>query len=91
MPFGILDDLVNLFRLVAQVLERKRYTLVDDLEVSTTGQLLEFNESKIGLNTGSIAVHNQSNGAGRCNHGDLSIAESVLLAHLHGIITVFPR
>src|SRR5476651_132655 len=55
---------------------------VDDLEVTAASELLELDEGEIGLDAGGVAIHDQADGAGRGDAGDLGVAEAVLLAQL---------
>jgi hypothetical protein len=89
-PFRIVDDLVDLFRLVAEVFQRQRHTLVDNLEISAAGQFLELHQGKIGLNTGGVAIHHQADGSGRRNYGNLRISVTVLLAHSTAFVGIVP-
>jgi hypothetical protein len=76
----VLDDLVDLLRVVAEALERGRDGLVDDLQHAAADQLLVLHERDVG----SMPVVSQSimkrDRAGRREHGDLRIAIAVLLA-----------
>ena len=78
----VLDDLLDLLRGVAQLLERHRHGLVDDLHQPAADQLLVLDQRDVRLDAGGVAVHHEADGAGRREHGRLRVAEAVLLAHL---------
>ena len=83
---GVGDDVVDLARRVAEVGERPRDRLVDDLEVAAAGELLELHQREVGLDAGGVAVHDQADGAGRRDDRDLGVAEAVLLAELERLV-----
>ena len=74
------DDVVYLLLGVAEVGERGRHRLVDDLEVAAAGQLLELDEGEVGLDAGGVAVHDEADCACRRDHRDLGVAVAGLLA-----------
>ena len=55
-------------------MERRVDGLIDDLEVAAAGQLLEFDQREVGLDTGRVAIHHQTDGAGRSDHDGLGVA-----------------
>ena len=63
-PDDVLDDVLDLLVVVAEVLESGRHRLVDDLEVAAAGQLLELDQREVGLDPGGVAVHLQADGPG---------------------------
>ena len=73
-------------RAIAQLFQGRRHRLVDDLEITTTRQLLELHQRKVRLDPGRVTIHHQTDGAGRRNHGDLRIAEAVLFAQLQRLV-----
>src|SRR6185295_5901902 len=58
--YCVVDDLLNLRGIVTQSAKRFRNCLVDDLEITTTSQFLEFHQSKIRFNSRGIAIHDQA-------------------------------
>ena len=70
---GILDLAVR----VTQVVERFLQGLVHDLEEPATGQLFPFDDGEIGFDAGGVAIHQQTDGAGRRQDGHLGIAIAV--------------
>ena len=70
----ILHNGIDFLFNISQVLQRLRYGLVDDLEITTTTQFLEFHQCKIGFYTSGIAIHYQTNSTGWCYYGNLCIA-----------------
>ena len=59
----VVEDLVDLFRAVAELLERRGHGLVDDLEEALADQLLVLDERDVRLNAGRIAIHHEGDGA----------------------------
>ena len=79
---SVSDDVVDLIFAVAKVGQSQRNRLVDDLEVTAAGQLLELHQREVRLDARGVTVHDQTDGAGWCNHGGLCVAEAVLFAFL---------
>ena len=67
-------------RLVAEIDERGSHRLVDDLEHAAAGEQLVFDQRDVGLDAGGIAIHEEPDGAGGREDGDLGIAVAVLSA-----------
>ena len=78
----ILDDLLDLLLVVAELLERHRHGLVDDLHHAAADQLLVLDQRDVRLDAGGVAVHHEADRAGRREHRGLRVAEAVLLAEL---------
>ena len=70
-------DVLDLRFGIAHRGQRRRKALVDDLEVAAACQFLELDQSEIRLDTGCVAVHDQTDRAGRSDHRGLSVAESI--------------
>ncbi len=60
----VIDHLLDVSAFVAEVLQGSGYALVDDLEATATGQLLELDQSEVGFDSGGIAVHEQTDRSG---------------------------
>ena len=80
------EDLVDLVRRVAELAERGRDGLVDDLEEALADELLVLDEGDVRLDAGGIAIHHEGDGAGGGEHGDLRVAVAVLLAELERLV-----
>ena len=76
----------NLVRPVAQPGQGPRHGPVDNRHRPAANQLLHFHQTKIGLDAGRVAVHQQTDGPGGCQDAGLGIAHPVLLAELDGRI-----
>ena len=76
----IFDDVMNLRRLVAKILQGRTQRLVGDFEVSAASKFLELDERKVRLDAGGVAVHQQADGAGRGDDRGLRVAIPVALA-----------
>src|SRR5688500_16645150 len=85
------NDVLDLLLRIPEILERGRDRLVDDLEVAATGQLLELDESEVRLDPGGITIHLQTDGAGRRDNADLSVAKAVKLSHIQGEVPGLAR
>ena len=73
-------DLFDLAAGIAQLLQCRRHRAVDDLEVAATGQLLEFDQCEVGLDTRRVAVHHEADGPRGGDHAGLRVAVTMLLA-----------
>ena len=82
----VVDDLLDLRLRVAQLLQRHRHGLVDDLHHPAADQLLVLHQRDVGLDAGRVAVHHEADGPGRRQHRRLRVAEAVLLAHLDDLV-----
>ena len=90
-PAAVADDVVDLPRGVAELGERRRHRLVDDLEVPAAGELLELHEREVGLDAGRVAVHDEADGARRRDDRDLGVAVAVLLAEFEHPVALAAR
>ena len=71
---------------VAELLERGRDGLVDDLEEALADELLVLDEGDVRLDPGGIAIHHEGDRAGRRQDGDLGVPVAVLPAQLEGLV-----
>ena len=55
-----------------------RHRLVDDLQHAAAGEQLVFHQRDVGLDAGGVAIHEEADGAGGREHGDLRVAVAVL-------------
>ena len=83
------DHVFDLLLIIAQCCHRGRDHAVDDLKVTAAGQFFELHECEVRLNPGGVAIHHQTDGAGRCNHGHLRVAIAVLFTFGQGTIPRF--
>jgi len=83
---GAGDDGLDLVALVAEPFEGGGYRLVDDLEETAAGELLELDQGEVGLDAGGVAVHDQADGPGRREHGGLGVAIAVGRAQVEGAV-----
>ena len=58
----VLGDRLDLLVRVAEVLQRARHGLVDDLHGAAADQLLELDQGQVGLDAGGVAVHHEADG-----------------------------
>ena len=82
----VVDDLRELLLGVAELAQRTRDRLVDDLHRPATDELLRLREREVGLDPGGVAVHHQADRPGRREHGGLGVAHAVDLAHVDGLV-----
>ena len=73
----VVDDRLDLLGLVAELLQRPRDGLVDDLHRAAADELLELHQGEVGLDAGGVAVHHEADGAGGREHRGLRVAEAV--------------
>ncbi len=79
-------DLRDLAFAIAERAKRIGNRAVDDLEVAAACELLELHESKVGLDAGRVAIHDEADRAGGRDDGRLGVAEAELLTKLDGAI-----
>ena len=91
MLFDVLDDVLDLFDIVAQALERPRHGVVDDLQQAAADQLFVFDQRDVGLDAGGVAVHHEGDGAGGRQDRDLRIFDAELLRFRAGLIPGLAR
>mmetsp|Transcript_22711 Transcript_22711/g.37493 ORF Transcript_22711/g.37493 Transcript_22711/m.37493 type:complete len:741 (+) Transcript_22711:830-3052(+) len=82
----IADDFLDLGRAIAEVFQRCGHRAVDDLEIATTGQLLELHQRKVRLDPRRVAVHDQTDGARGRDHCGLRVAVTIGLAQLQRLV-----
>ena len=82
----VLDDLLDLLLVVAQLLQRHRHGLVDDLHQPAADQLLVLHQRDVRLHPRGVAVHHEADGPGRRQHGRLRVAEAMLLPQLDDFV-----
>ena len=80
------EDLVDLFGAIAELAQRGRDGLVDDLEEALADQLLVLDERDVGLDPGRIAIHHEGDRAGRGEDGDLGVPVAVLGAERERLV-----
>ena len=79
------DDVADLLLVVAERAQGLGHGAVDDLEIAAAGELLELDQREVGLDAGGVAIHDQTDGAGRRDHRDLGVAIAVLFAEGQGV------
>ena len=82
----VADDGVGLLRRVAELEQRRRHGVVDDLDHAAADQLLVLHQRQVGLDAGGVAIHHEADGAGGRQHGDLRIAVAELFAVLQRLV-----
>src|SRR5262249_17867322 len=82
----VLDDVPGLALGIAELAERMRNRVVDDLEEATADQLLVLDQRQVRLDTGGVAVENQPRCAGRRDDSGLRIPVAELLAQAHSLV-----
>ena len=88
---GVVADILDLRVRIAKRLQRCGDGAVDDFEHPAASELLEFDEREIGFDAGRIAIHDETDRAGRRHHGHLRIAEAVNGAEFIGLVPDPPR
>src|ERR1700722_15001005 len=82
----VADNRIDLGIGVAELEQGHRYGVVNNFYHSAADQLLVFDQRKIGLDAGGVAVHHEADGAGGSEHSDLRIAVTVLFAVSEGLV-----
>ena len=73
----VLDDRLDRLLRVAQLSQRARDRLVDDLHRPAADELLELDEREVRLDARRVAVHHETDRAGRGEHAGLGVAPAV--------------
>ena len=68
------DDLLHLLRRVAQLDQRLRHRVVDDLDHAAAHQLLVLHQRQIRLDARRVAIHHEADGARGRDHRHLPVA-----------------
>ena len=76
---NVLDDRFDRLLGVAQLAQRPRHGVVDNLQRTAADHLLELHERQVRLDPGGVTVHHQADSSGRCEHRGLRVAVAVLL------------
>ncbi len=87
----VTENVVDLLGGVAEIHQGRAEGLVGDFEITPAREFLEFDEGKIGLDAGGIAIHQQADGSCRSDDGGLCVAEAVLFAQEQGAVPAFLR
>jgi hypothetical protein len=82
----VLEDLLDLSWRVAELLERGRNGLIDDLEEALADELLVLDERDVRLHAGRVAIHHERDRPGRREDGDLGVPVAVLPAELERLV-----
>ena len=69
---------------VAEALQRFGHGAIDDLQHAAAREEFVFHQRDVGFDAGRVAIHEERDGAGRGEHGDLRIAVAVLLCLVRG-------
>ena len=83
---GVVDNVVNLILRVAHIGQRFGNNAVDNLEVATASKLFELYDRKVRLDTGCVAIHDQTDGACWRNNRGLCVAVTVGLTKLQRLV-----
>ncbi|CAB4635975.1 unannotated protein [freshwater metagenome] len=70
------NDFFDLRIGVTELGEGTRNRLVDDRHGAAANKLLHLDQTKVGLNTGGVAIHHEADGAGRCKHRCLRVTHT---------------
>ena len=76
---------------VAQLDERLRHGVVDDLDDAAAHQLLVLDQRQVGLDAGGVAIHHEADGAGGRDHRHLRVAVAVAAAGFVGVVPALLR
>jgi hypothetical protein len=79
-------DLVDLRPAVAKRPQRQRHGHVHDRHLPAADELLELDQREVGLDARRVAVHQERDRAGGCEHRGLRVAVAVRLAELDRVV-----
>ena len=71
---------------VAKLTQGTTDTLVDDLHGAAADQLLHLDQAQVGLDSRGVAVHEETDGASRGQHGGLGVADAILSRPDAGVV-----
>ena len=71
---------------IAERCQSNRNGAVDDFEVAATGEFFKLHQCEVRLDPGGVAIHDQTDGAGRGNNGGLCVAIAMLFAKLKRLV-----
>src|SRR5471030_1302933 len=71
---NVANDGVDLVTRVAELPQRQRHGVVDNLDHASAHKLLVLDERQIRLNAGGVTIHHEADGSSRGKHGDLRVA-----------------
>ena len=86
MAHSIRNNFLGLCRAITQFCQCGRYRLVDDFEITATGQFLKFHQCEIWFDACGVTIHHQTNGARWRNHGNLRVAVTVLFTQRYRFV-----
>ena len=89
MPLAVVFNILNLRAGVSKTLKRLLHRLVDNFKIAPTSKFFEFDNGKLRLNAGGIAIHYQPDGAGGSNNAHLGISEAILFSLLQRLVPHF--
>ena len=87
----VFDDGLHVLAVVPQPFERAGDGGVHDLEQAASDQPFVFDQGDVRLDAGRVAVHHESDRAGRRQHGRLRVAVAAALAERQGVVPDLAR
>jgi hypothetical protein len=82
-------DALDLLGVVTQFLQCGFDRLIDDFEHSAAGKQLVFNERDVRFDPRGVAIHQETDGARRREHGDLRVTKTVALSEFRCAVPDF--
>src|SRR6185437_9336963 len=73
-------DVGDLLLVIAERAQSLGHGAVDDLEIAPARELLELDQSEVGLDAGRVAIHDEADRASRRDHRNLRVAIAMSLA-----------
>ena len=82
----VTDNRIRLIVIVPELEQRRRHSVVDNLNHPSANQLLVLHQRQIRLNPGCITVHHETDCAGGGQDCDLAVAVAVFFAVGQGFV-----
>ena len=86
----VLDDLLDRQPIVAQLLQGRGHSAVDDFHHAAAGQLLVLDQRDVRFDARGVAIHHEGDRAGGGQHGGLGVAVTVLPARFDTFVPNLP-
>ena len=74
------DDSFDLIGIVTEFLQSGFHRLVDNFEHSAARQQLVFYQGNVRFDSSRVAIHQETDRAGRCEHSDLCVPITITLS-----------
>src|SRR5207237_229477 len=87
----VADDLLHLLGRVAQLDQRRRHRVVDNLDHAAAHQLLVLDQCQTGIDAAGVAIDHEPDRAGGGDHRDLRVAVAAAAPGFVGVVPAMLR